>query len=59
MFEDAELNDVVKQFINKTYHIENDFIFQLDPAKYDTIPQYIVDICDDMIDSFVYKTTIA
>ncbi len=58
VFEDAELNDVVKQFINKTYHVENDFIFQLDPAEYDTIPQYIVDICDGMIDSFVSKTTI-
>lgn len=58
VFEDAELNDVVKQFINKTYHVENDFIFQLDPAEYDTIPQYIVDICDSMIDTFVSKTTV-
>ncbi|MBO5947459.1 AAA family ATPase [bacterium] len=58
VFENAELNDVVKQFINKTYHVENDFIFQLDPAEYDTIPQYIVEICDNMIDTFVTKTTV-
>lgn len=58
VFENANLNDVVKQFINKTYHVENDFIFQLDPAEYDTIPQYIVEICDSMIDTFVAKTTI-
>lgn len=57
VFENADLNDVVKQFINKTYHVENDFIFQLDPAEYDTIPQYIVEICDNMIDTFVAKTT--
>ena len=58
VFENTDLNDVVKQFINKTYHVENDFIFQLDPAEYDTIPQYIVEICDNMIDTLVRKTTV-
>lgn len=56
IFERAEINDVVKQFINKTYHVENDFIFQLDPSDYNTVPQYIVDICDEMIEKNVVKT---
>lgn len=56
VFDIAEINDVVKQFVNKTYHVENDFIFQLDPSEYDTVPQYIVNICDSMLDDYVVKT---
>lgn len=54
VFLDAGIEDVVKQYINKTYHIENDYIFQLDPSKYNTIPPYIMKICDDMIETAVF-----
>lgn len=39
-------NDVVRKFINEVFHVENDYLFQLDPKEYDTIPQYIIDECD-------------
>lgn len=39
-------NNVIRNFINKTFHIENDYIFQLNPTDYDTVPQYIIDECD-------------
>lgn len=57
IFDGLDLNDVVKKFINETYHIENDYIFQLDPNEYNTIPQYIIEICDDQVNS--YKPMIA
>lgn len=57
IFDGLDLNDVVKKFINETYHIENDYIFQLDPNKYNTIPQYIIEKCNDQINS--YKPMIA
>lgn len=38
-------NKVVQKFVNETYHIENDFICQLDPSMFDTIPEYIVSAC--------------
>lgn len=56
IFEHAEINDVVRQYINETYHIENDYLFQLDPAKYNTVPSYIIDICDKVVAESVYKT---
>lgn len=40
---------VVRKFINETYHIENDYLFQLNPTKYNTIPKYIIDECDRSI----------
>lgn len=39
-------NDVVKKYINETFHIENDYIFQLDPRIYETIPSFIISECD-------------
>ena len=52
IFDKIPLEDVVKKYINETYHIENDYLFQLDPNKYDTIPNYIMCICDDLVTNF-------
>ena len=46
---DADHADVVLKFINQAFHIENDYIYQLNPAKYQTVPQYIIDECDQYI----------
>lgn len=43
------MNVVVQKFVNETYHVENNYMFQLDPRIYDTVPQYIVDVCDQAI----------
>lgn len=42
-------NSVIQKFINETYHIENEFICQLDPAKFDTIPEYVILECDKIL----------
>lgn len=42
-------NSVIQKFINETYHIENEFICQLDPAKFDTIPEYVIVECDKIL----------
>lgn len=49
IFIERPINLVVQKFVNETYHVENDYIFQLDPRIYDTVPQYIIDICDQAI----------
>lgn len=47
IFNENSENRVVKKFVNETFHPENDYIFQLNPREYDTVPQYIIDICDE------------
>ena len=42
-------NSVIQKFINETYHIENEFICQLDPEKFDTIPAYVIKECNEHI----------
>lgn len=46
LIEHEEKDAVFEKFIKQTYHIENEFICQLDPAKFDMIPEYIVTVCD-------------
>lgn len=50
-FNENHENDIIKKFINETFHVENDYIFQVDPRKYDTVPQYIIDECDKRFES--------
>jgi len=42
-------NSVIQKFINETYHIENELICQLDPAKFDTIPEYVINECNKVL----------
>ena len=43
------VNPVIEEFINEEFHIENTYIFQLDPYAYNIVPNYIVEICDAII----------
>lgn len=46
----GQISDTIfKKFVDEVYHIENDNLFQLDPSKYPTIPNYIVQLCDNGI----------
>ncbi|MDI7552216.1 AAA family ATPase [Cronobacter sakazakii] len=42
-------NAVIRKFVNETYHVENEFICQLDPARFDLIPEYVIDECDNIL----------
>lgn len=39
-------NNVIKKFVNETFHIENDYLFQLNPLDFEMVPQYVIDACD-------------
>ncbi len=45
----AGTDDTMRKFINETYHVENDYLFQLNPTQYNTIPLYIVNKCDEFL----------
>ena len=50
MYDDEyDTNDVIRKFINETFHIENEYLFQLNPQKYEFIPDYVVQECDRII----------
>lgn len=48
--EDFEtIPNVLRKFINETYHIENELICQLDPSEFDLIPDFIIEACDQYV----------
>lgn len=40
-------SNIIKKFINETYHVNNDYLFQLNPCKYEIIPEYIIEECNE------------
>ena len=38
-------NDVISKFINESYHIENEYVMQLNPHKFESVPEYVVNEC--------------
>ncbi len=48
---DKHDNNVVKKYINETFHIENEYICQLNPCKYEVIPEFIIKECDEYFEN--------
>jgi len=51
IFDNKDKTDssVIKKFIDEAFHIENDYIYQLNPCKYQMVPQFVIDECDKAI----------
>lgn len=44
--DDLISSDVIKKFINEAFHIENDYIYQLNPREFQTVPYFVIKQCD-------------
>lgn len=44
-----QIPNVLRKFINETYHIENELICQLDPNEFNMIPDFIIEDCDRFV----------
>lgn len=42
-------DDVLQKFVNESFHIENEYVMQLNPHKFDNVPEYVVQECDRVI----------
>ncbi|GAB3747415.1 AAA family ATPase [Yimella radicis] len=45
---------IFTKFVNETYHIENEYVMQLNPQAFDAVPEYVVAACKDLIDANVH-----
>lgn len=48
---EQERGSSLKKYVDQTFHVQNDYLFQLNPREYKIVPQYILDFCDSAIDS--------
>lgn len=37
---------IFKKYVNETFHIENDSLFQVNPMEYEVVPHYVIALCD-------------
>ncbi len=47
----SRVDKAIDKFINESFHIENSYIFQLNPYAYNIVPNYIMDVCNSIIGS--------
>ncbi|GES45371.1 hypothetical protein RsS62_46230 [Rhizobium dioscoreae] len=46
---DEHDDSVIRKFINESYHIENEYVMQLNPHKFESIPEYVIAECEAML----------
>ncbi|MER9243127.1 AAA family ATPase [Mesorhizobium sp. M0633] len=44
-------DDIITKFINESYHIENEYVMQLNPHKFESVPEYVIDECTKLLTS--------
>lgn len=42
-------DDIITKFINESYHIENEYVMQLNPHKFESVPEYVVGECTRLL----------
>ena len=42
-------SEIILKFINEAFHIENNSIYQLNPRKYQMVPQFVISECDQYV----------
>ena len=48
--EEPQEDDTFKKFVNETFHIENEYVMQLDPREFDSVPEFVVKECVRQVD---------
>lgn len=46
-------DDVFTKFVNETYHIENEYVMQLNPRDFDAVPEYVIAACTALLSKVV------
>jgi energy-coupling factor transporter ATP-binding protein EcfA2 len=49
-------NAAFRKFVNETYHIENEYVMQLNPREFDAVPEHVIDLCAALLESGVQMT---
>ena len=42
------LSSVVRKFVNESFHIEDEYLFQLDPERYNSVPDFVIEELDQI-----------
>jgi energy-coupling factor transporter ATP-binding protein EcfA2 len=54
--DEPESDDTFRKFVNETFHIENEYVMQLDPREFDAVPEFVVNECARQVDLMAVPT---
>lgn len=43
-------DDVFIKFVNETFHIENEYVMQLNPREFDAVPEFVIAACRALVE---------
>lgn len=43
-------DEVFTKFVNETYHIENEYVMQLNPKEFDAVPEFVIAACTSLVE---------
>ena len=46
---DYDGDAILEKFVNESFHIENEYVMQLNPHKFESVPEYVIDECDKLL----------
>ena len=50
-----ERGSAIKKYVDETFHVQNDYLFQLNPREYEIVPQHRMDFCDSEIEKLANR----
>ncbi|EIF32615.1 hypothetical protein BCh11DRAFT_00344 [Burkholderia sp. Ch1-1] len=45
----SEEDSILQKFVNESFHIENEYVMQLNPQRFDNVPEYVLAECERAI----------
>ncbi|MFM0019512.1 AAA family ATPase [Paraburkholderia azotifigens] len=45
----SEEDSILQKFVNESFHIENEYVMQLNPHRFDYVPEYVITECERAI----------
>lgn len=43
-------DDAFRKFVHESFHIENEYVMQLNPREFDAVPEYVLEACAQLVD---------
>lgn len=54
--EQLKTGSAFQKFLNESYHIENEYVMQLNPREFDAVPEYVTSACGELLEAVTYPT---
>lgn len=51
----GKVPEALMKFINESYHVENEYLFQLNPREFDAVPEHVLTTCEELVSDIAMR----